>query len=167
MGNLWHSGGWKLRAVGALVGLLLVAGGVLGARQRGWISAEPLKPQPPPEAAAGRIPWYTNEAEAMRIAKEKNLPILIDFGAEWCEACHELETRVFTDPRFREKLKSFVPLMIDVTDDSDEKNRIMDRYGIRSLPTLVFIDRDGRVLSQPRIVGYVPAEELISLMNQL
>src|SRR5262249_3132357 len=69
----------------------------------------------------GQIAWMHDEAQALAQAKALNRPVLLDFYAEWCHSCKELDNRTYTDPRVRDAVASkFVPLKVDCTDHTEE-----------------------------------------------
>jgi len=123
-----------------------------------------------PEYATSKtsdIKWFEAESEARKIAKQKNLPIFVDFAAEWCEACHVIEKQVFTDPRVISELNNhFIPLRIDVTESNETNENILQKFGVLSLPTLVFIDPNGKILENPRIHGVISTQELLNVLKQ-
>lgn len=94
---------------------------------------------------APAIVWLTNEEEAVAKAKSDNKPLLIDFGAEWCTACKELEHETFPDPSVRTEAQRFVNLHVDMTDDEDKKViALKDKYKVLGLPTIIMIDKSGK-----------------------
>lgn len=113
------------------------------------------------------VKWLGDEAEALRVARDKRLPVFVDFAAEWCAACHEMEESVFTDPAFIEAMSGFVPLRIDVTEDSAENERKLRKYGIVSLPTIVFLDPEGRVVPGARIDTVAPTSDFLATMSRV
>jgi thiol:disulfide interchange protein DsbD len=94
---------------------------------------------------APAITWMSNEEEARAKATAEGKPMLIDFGAEWCTACKELEHDTFPDPNVRNEAKRFIALRVDVTDDEDKKViAIKDKYKVVGLPTVIMLDKSGK-----------------------
>ena len=94
---------------------------------------------------APEIAWLTDETAALAKAKAENKPVLIDFGAEWCTACKELEHDTFPDAKVRAEATRFVALHIAATDDDlPGIKEIKDKYGVVGLPTVIMIDRNGK-----------------------
>jgi thioredoxin:protein disulfide reductase len=94
---------------------------------------------------APAIVWLTSEETAQAKAQAEGKPMLIDFGAEWCIACKELEHKTFTDPSVRSEGQRFVALRVDATDDEDkEVSRLKDKYKVRGLPTVIMLDKHGK-----------------------
>lgn len=94
---------------------------------------------------APEITWLTNEKTALAKATSEGKPLMIDFGASWCDACKELEHHTFPDPSVRTEAQKFVALRIDATDDEDkEVNAIKDKYKVVGLPTVIMLDKSGK-----------------------
>lgn len=92
--------------------------------------------------------WLTDEAEALRRAKAENKPVLIDFRADWCAACKELEKKTFPHPTVAPLLAGFIKVKIDATEETEENAALRQKYGALALPTVVFIRPDGTVVSE-------------------
>ncbi len=97
------------------------------------------------DADAPAISWLSSEDEARAKAGAERKPMLIDFGAEWCKACKELEHHTFPDPKVRSEAQRFIALRVDATDDED-KNVIAlkDKYKVVGLPTVIMLDANGK-----------------------
>lgn len=101
-------------------------------------------------AAAGHEEgsWIPDEAEGLALAKKLGKPAIVDFGAEWCKACGELEEKTFPDPKVAAALKDFVTIRIDATELTDEVEALQKKYGALSLPTVAFLTPEGKHLKQ-------------------
>jgi len=95
-----------------------------------------------------QVAWMTSFDEALKIAREKNKPVMIDFYADWCGWCHRLDSDTYSSGEVVNKSKDFVNLKID----ADAERDLVQRYRITGLPTILFIDGTGREIH--RIVGY-------------
>lgn len=86
---------------------------------------------------------------------------MIDFWADWCAACKQMEKEYFSKPRFESLVQKYKLglLKVDLSDyDNDDANAIADQYNVHGLPTLVLIDRKGK--AQASILGYTGAQKL-------
>jgi thiol:disulfide interchange protein DsbD len=90
--------------------------------------------------------------------------VIIDFWAEWCAACKELDRVAWSDPRVREEASRFVALKLDGTDGSDAFNALAERYGVVGMPTVIFLDARGREVPD-RVLGAVPADEMLAHLH--
>ena len=116
-------------------------------------------------AAAGKhLTWIKSEAEGLALAKELNAPVLIDAWAEWCEACKKMDGTTFADPRVIKLLndKNFVMIKLDLTESTDETDRLMEKYGIHSLPTLTVLQKGGSMNDKKSILGFVSSAVFIN-----
>jgi thiol:disulfide interchange protein DsbD len=116
------------------------------------------------QVSAG-IPWIRTEAEGLEVARATGKPLMIDFTAEWCAACHEMEKYTYSDSRVVSAAQKFVPVMLDCTEKSDPAIlALLKKYGVLGLPTVVFVMPDGRMLGGT--VGFVEAEAFVVEMEK-
>lgn len=102
------------------------------------------------------IQWGNDLNQAMEEAKKSNKTIFIDFYADWCSYCREMDEEAFTDPQVVEKLtQNYVLLKVDV----DENPDLSSKYTAYSLPTMIVIDSNGQEIK--RIIGYQTPEQLL------
>ena len=100
------------------------------------------------------------------LAKNKGKKILLDFAADWCTSCKELEEVTFADAKVREKMSEFVLIRADVTNNGAKEKALSKAYGVFGPPAIIFFDKKGKVLSSKTIIGFVePAEFLAHLKN--
>lgn len=107
------------------------------------------------------IEWYHSFDEALKVAKEEKKIMMVDFYAGWCVWCKKLDHTTFKDQKVVELLKDFVSVRIDCTKDKDTPRR----YGIKGLPTILFIDPNGNVLK--RIIGYKGPQDFIKELEEV
>jgi thiol:disulfide interchange protein DsbD len=115
-----------------------------------------------PAAAKDRFVMVKTSAELdskLAAAKAAGRPALVDFYADWCTSCKELEKYTFSDDDVIKTLAPADLIRVDVTDDS----ALLTRFGLVGPPTILFFDRDGTELKAQRIVGYVKADRFREL----
>ncbi|MGR3219713.1 MAG: protein-disulfide reductase DsbD family protein [Candidatus Anammoxibacter sp.] len=114
------------------------------------------------------IDWVLSEDQGLKIAADGNMPIMIDFWAEWCSVCKKLEKKTLYEAGVVKESKRFVNIKIDCTDvdDPDIKN-LWVKYGIVGLPTIVFIDENGSVVKGKTINGFVNASDFKKIMSEI
>jgi thioredoxin:protein disulfide reductase len=124
----------------------------------------------PREAAAGgnapAIVWQTDEEKGRAQALAEHRPVLIDFGAEWCTACKELEHETFPDPGVRTEAQRFVTIRVDATDDDDPKIKALsEKYKVVGLPTVIMLDKDGKEIV--RLNEFVKPPKFLEAMKKV
>lgn len=142
-----------------------------------WTNA-PAKPV----EGAGTITWVKigDQADALirfdqtlADAKARGLPVMIDFGADWCIACKELDKLTFTDVAVQQEATRFVTIKIDATNETDGLTAIQTRFGVVGLPTIAFVDKEGRSLGDnkeplfPPVTGFVEAPRFLEYMRRV
>lgn len=95
-------------------------------------------------------------------ARSQNKPVVMDFYADWCIPCLELEHKTFTDADVISATKDFVRLKVDLTHfDSPESEALRKKFNISGVPTIVFIDKSGEEVASSRVVGFIPPKEFL------
>ena len=101
------------------------------------------------------------------LQKNRGKKIMLDFAAEWCSACKELEEITFSDPRVKEKLADYVLIRADVTDNTDKEKALSKKYGVFGPPALIFFDKDLNVIKPKTIIGFIPPDEFLAHLSSL
>jgi thioredoxin:protein disulfide reductase len=144
-----------LRTVGvlaALYGVALCAGAALGA-------TDPLKPLAARTQQLQFRPIHSlaDLDREVAQAKSQGRSVLVDFSADWCTSCKEMERDTFTDPQVQQALRDTVLLRANVTDNNANDQALMKRFAIFGPPTIAFYGADGQERSQFRVVGFMKA----------
>lgn len=98
------------------------------------------------------------EAELV-LAAAQGRPVVLEYYADWCVSCKEMEKYTFADPGVRELLTKAVLLQTDVTANDDKDQAMLQRFGLIGPPAILFFDTKGIEQPQFRVVGYMNAEE--------
>ncbi len=98
--------------------------------------------------------------ELQSIVAESKKPVMVDFYADWCVSCVELESYTFADESVKQKMREFTLLQIDVTKNSDEDKKVLKKFGLFGPPAIMFF-RDGKELKSKRVVGFKDAKEFL------
>ena len=101
------------------------------------------------------IEWEAFSEARIAEAKAEGRPVMIDFSAGWCIPCRELEHKTFTDEAVIEYSESFIRLKMDLTTIDGEKKRIKRDFGVRGVPTIIFLDTSGEERSASRVTGFI------------
>ncbi|MBW5410384.1 DUF255 domain-containing protein, partial [Brachyspira hampsonii] len=105
--------------------------------------------------ASAEIKWEKDLATAMKKAKEKNMPIMIDVYTDWCTWCKELDKNTYSHKDVIDAAKKMVSIKLN-PETSEEGAKIAQRYGVQGFPTILFISADGFILEN--VGGYVEGE---------
>ncbi|MDK9699476.1 MAG: protein-disulfide reductase DsbD, partial [bacterium] len=117
-------------------------------------------------AGVSELPWMKNdEAGALAKAKTENKPILIDFYADWCAACVELDHYTWPDPTVQKAAAGFIALKFDFTKQNDATKALMQKYKIQGLPTVLLLSPDGT--EKARFTGFKPPAETVQWMSSV
>jgi thioredoxin:protein disulfide reductase len=87
--------------------------------------------------------------------------VMLDFYADWCVSCKEMEKLTFTDSRIREKFANMLLLQADVTANDEEDKALLKRFKLFGPPGIIFFDRQGREIPGGRVIGYQDAEKFL------
>ncbi len=111
------------------------------------------------------IDWMTSYDAGMTKARSSSMPVMIDFTADWCAACKELDRETYIDEKVRAEATRFVSLKLDATEMDEAMEALFEEYGILGLPSVIFIDSQGKTLEAPRVTGFMPPEEFLHVMG--
>lgn len=139
------------RATGG-VALVVVAG--LGTQRFG-----PVHP-------AALLPWRSDVEAALADARAAGRFAVVDFTADWCLACQELERVTFRDPEVSQLLATAERIRIDATRMSDTVESLFARFGVLGLPAVVVVGPAGPVVEEARIASFVPPRDAAALLRR-
>ncbi|MEJ5252496.1 MAG: protein-disulfide reductase DsbD [Chthonomonadetes bacterium] len=122
---------------------------------------------PSQKAQGGHIAWQPYSDEILQQAVAEGKPVVIDFYADWCLPCKELEANTFSDPRVAKAFEGVVALKADLTRDEDPAVKaVKERFKIVGVPTIVFLDGSGREQESLRLVQFEPPDAFLKRMAQ-
>lgn len=107
------------------------------------------------------------DAALQQNAAGERRPVMLDFYADWCVSCKEMERFTFTDPRVKERFSQMLLLQIDVTANNADDRAMLKRFNLFGPPGIMFFDADGRELAPRRVIGYQDADKFISTLQNL
>lgn len=113
-------------------------------------------------ARSAEIVWEKSYAEAVKKAKAKGLPIMVDFYADWCGWCKRLDSDVYTAPEVIKTAQGFVSVKLN-TETSTEGQSLSKQHRVQGLPTILFLNPNGEVIG--RLSGYQPAPQFREVME--
>ena len=93
--------------------------------------------------------------------------VMLDFYADWCVACKELEHNTFSDTSVKAKMSEFVLIQADVTANGESEKALSKKYGVFGPPAILFFDENGKLIKGRTIVGYQDPEPFLEHLNKL
>lgn len=115
------------------------------------------------------LDWRTYSERTLEQAAEQNKPVIIDFYADWCTPCRKLEEVTFHHADVvRQARQNFVMVKVDVTQGGDPLyERLLQQYKVKGVPTIVFLDAQGKERADLRLVDFLPPEPFLNRMAAL
>ena len=162
--------GWARFWKGAGVVLLLSGAAMLIGALAG--SRDPLQPLAVLRASASTavtLPTFdkvSSIAELDARLKATDRPVMLDFYADWCVSCKEMERFTFSDAQVAERMGRMLLLKADVTANSDEHKALLQRFGLFGPPGIIFFDTAGAERKGLRVVGFMKAEPFATVLER-
>jgi thiol:disulfide interchange protein DsbD len=110
--------------------------------------------------------WAPYSAELLALAKQENKPVMIDFFADWCAACHELDNKTFNTDEFKQLSEGFILLKFDATNETPAILDVLKKYNVKGLPTVLFINRNGTLLNELTFTQFLEISALKPKMQE-
>ncbi|MBU3586802.1 protein-disulfide reductase DsbD [Polynucleobacter sp. 31A-FELB] len=100
-------------------------------------------------------------------AKEQKKLVLLDFYADWCISCKEMEVNTFANPEVNQELQKFVLLQADVTKNSPDNQALLKRFGLFGPPGILIFDLNSEELKDQRVIGYMPPQRFAERLKKV
>ncbi|HUP49264.1 MAG TPA: cytochrome c biogenesis protein CcdA [Thermoanaerobaculia bacterium] len=121
-----------------------------------------------PRAPLDGVVWERYEDSSVNAAAAAKQPVVIDFYADWCLPCKELDQKTFSDPRVKAEMDRFTRLKADLTLAGDAKTeRLSRQFNVVGVPTIVFLDAQGREQRSIRLTGFEGPEAFLDRLKQV
>jgi thioredoxin:protein disulfide reductase len=121
-----------------------------------------------PKQKGAEVRWDTYNSGALAAAKMANKPVVIDFYADWCLPCKELDEKTFTDSAVIAEMDRFVRVKADLTVSSDATvQELTKQYAIIGVPTIVFLDANSVEKKELRLTGFEEPEKFLARLKQV
>lgn len=165
-----HSGAGFWKGVGLLMllaGAAMLAGALSGAQ-------DPLRPLA--ALGSGKALAETRQLPFERVRSLSDLderiktagkPVMLDFYADWCVSCKEMERFTFSNPRVQKQLSGWQLLQADVTANSDDDKALLARFGLFGPPGILFFNSAGEEIKNVRVIGFQGADEFLETLSNL
>ncbi len=159
-----HASGWQKMSKGVGVIALLIGGAYL----IGALSGAPDILKPLGNVGSGKVQASANEVHFSRVKSNAELDqriaqaggqvVILDFYADWCVSCKEMERFTFIDEAVQKSMNNALLLQVDVTANNEDDKALLKRFGLFGPPGILFFDAKGNELSDFRVIGYQNAE---------
>lgn len=105
-------------------------------------------------------------AELDQVLEQKTGVVMLDFYADWCKSCIEMEKGTLSDPEIQRRLKGAVLLKADVTTNTEEHRALLRRFGLFGPPGMIFFDAGGQEIEGTRVIGYLAESDFARVLDQ-
>jgi thiol:disulfide interchange protein DsbD len=162
------SGWWRVwKGVGVIalvIGIAMLVGALAGSR-------DPLRPLAgvfgDSRADLPATPWIrvASVADLDQQLRSAERPVMLDFYADWCVSCKEMERFTFSDPRVRREMEAMLLLQADVTTGSEAGRALLKRFSLFGPPGIIFFDAQGREIPGLRVIGYQGPDRFLKTLG--
>jgi thiol:disulfide interchange protein DsbD len=154
---------WIAAALPVVVGIAILVGALAGSR-------DPLRPLAifttgTPHSAPMAWTRVASLDELQARLKAPGKTVMLDFYADWCVSCKEMEAFTFSDPKVRAQLNQMLLLQVDVTANNEHDKALLKRFSLFGPPGIIFFDSDGREIKGLRVIGYQNAERFLKTLS--
>src|SRR5690606_16695948 len=119
----------------------------------------------PASSSNAHSDWAVYSDAEFEAALSSGKPVIVDFYADWCAACKELEKFTFSDPSVRAKLKEFALFRADLTVETRENAGLKDKFKIMGLPTLQIFN-NGKLQKDLTLTGFESKSDFLNRLNK-
>lgn len=117
-------------------------------------------------AKVSKIVWEPYESAKLESYLSSGTPVILDFYADWCIPCHEMDAQTFSQNEVVKALEPFKKMRVDVTDFSGQQAReTTDKYKVVGVPTMIFFDTSGNEVAESRVVGFEPPKKFLATIK--
>ena len=105
------------------------------------------------------------DAQLIKAKQEQKL-VMLDFYADWCISCKEMELNTFANAEVSKELKQFILLQADVTSNSSDNQALLKRFGLFGPPGILIFNQNSEELKAQRVIGYMPPQRFVERLKQ-
>jgi len=167
------SSGWRKLWKG--LGLMMLAYGLLLLIGLSMGNSNPLKPlqgfnvngsavAAEPKTTFSKVSSVADLTSKIEQASANQQPVMLDFYADWCISCKEMEAYTFADPKVKQALAGFMVLQADVTNNTDDDKALLARFNLVGPPGVLFFGLDKEEKKAHRVIGYQDADTFIQTL---
>ena len=162
------------RHAGKTLGLVLLTGGLfelVGAASAGQDVLQPLahlrgtQVAAAAEGKAQKFERIRTLAELDQVLASSPTPVMLDFYADWCVSCKEMERFTFSEPKVEAQMKQVRLLQVDVTANNDEDRALMKKFGLFGPPGIILF-KQGKEVPEGRVIGFMAPERFAAHLSR-
>lgn len=158
---------WKgVGVIALLIGVALLVGGLSGGRDL-FQPLSGLRMRAGGEEVQTPFVRVASITELERALARAGKPVMLDFYADWCVSCKEMERLTFRDEDVKKRLGAMLLLQVDVTSNSADDAALLKRFGLFGPPGIIFFDRKGKEIEGSRVIGYRSAERFLPILTKV
>jgi len=159
--------GYALAAWGIIMLIGLASGGRDALRPLAGLPFATRAANDAPTLAHPAFTRIRSQDELNRVLAEARQPVMLDFYADWCIACKEMERFTFSEPAIAQQMARFTLLQADVTDDTLEDRALLKQFRLFGPPGIVFFDAQGQTLPKTRVIGFQNAQRFAAVLDSV
>jgi thiol:disulfide interchange protein DsbD len=116
---------------------------------------------------SSQLPWLKYSEKILHDSLRSQKPVIFDFYADWCVACHELAKKTFANKTVSDRLGDFILIQFDATNDSEELKSLKQTFKIVGLPTVLFFDKKGQWLEHQTLTEFEDADQFLIRLKKI
>lgn len=116
---------------------------------------------------SSQLPWLKYSEKILHDSLRSQKPVIFDFYADWCVACHELAKKTFANKTVSDRLGDFILIQFDATNDSEELKSLKQKFKIVGLPTVLFFDKKGQWLEHHTLTEFEDADQFLIRLKKI
>jgi thiol:disulfide interchange protein DsbD len=165
---LTHPGRWLAKSIGlifATLGIIQLIGLATGGRDA-WAPLAHLG------VGAANTPLHFQRIKTVDdldkvLANTQGKTVMLDFYADWCVSCKEMEKFTFIDPKVKAALANTITLQVDVTANDEYDKAMLKRFRLFGPPGIIFFDKNGSEIADSRVIGFQDKDKFLASLGRL